>query len=197
MMAKVRLLEISSCIKKGGYHRAKGGAAQGGKRYRYARLDKPGDAGLYFCMSSGARLEKLTIENFGGIKHLEMDVSPFTVLIGPQSVGKSITAKVLYFLRSLPWILSSAAERDNVVGFEDAGRSFYSQVQRDAASFFRSAEIDRLISRFGTFLARLKERSPLMFGIFKTEIGAKVANELLGGIYLRQGNEDIAREAGR
>ena len=67
-------------------------------------------------MPKGARLEKLTIENFAGIKHLEMDVSPFTVLIGPQSVGKSLTAKVLYFFKSLPYTLYYAAMLDELTG---------------------------------------------------------------------------------
>ena len=47
-------------------------------------------------------MERLTIENYAGIKELDLEVKPFTVLIGPQSVGKSITAKLLYFFKSLP-----------------------------------------------------------------------------------------------
>ena len=47
-------------------------------------------------------MERLTIENYAGIKRLDLEVRPFTVLIGPQSVGKSITAKLLYFFKSLP-----------------------------------------------------------------------------------------------
>jgi ABC-type cobalamin/Fe3+-siderophores transport system ATPase subunit len=46
--------------------------------------------------------ERLIIENFAGITHLEIDVRPFTILIGPQSVGKSVTAKLLHFIRRLP-----------------------------------------------------------------------------------------------
>ena len=38
----------------------------------------------------------LIIENFAGIEHLRLDVHPITVIIGLQSVGKSITAKLVY-----------------------------------------------------------------------------------------------------
>ena len=35
--------------------------------------------------------ERLIIDNFKGISHLDLEVKPFTVLIGPQSVpGKSV-----------------------------------------------------------------------------------------------------------
>jgi hypothetical protein len=53
--------------------------------------------------------ERLTIENFKGIKHLDLEVKPFTVLIGPQSVGKSVVAKLLYYFKSLPWNVLRAA----------------------------------------------------------------------------------------
>ena len=44
---------------------------------------------------------RISIENFKGISSLELEVKPFTVLIGPQSVGKSVTAKLLFYFQSL------------------------------------------------------------------------------------------------
>ena len=46
--------------------------------------------------------EKLTIRNFVGIDKLELDIGGVTVLIGPQSVGKSVCAKLLYIFRGIP-----------------------------------------------------------------------------------------------
>ena len=46
--------------------------------------------------------EKLTIEGFAGIEHMELDLRKINILIGPQATGKSIVAKLLYFFRSLP-----------------------------------------------------------------------------------------------
>jgi hypothetical protein len=46
-------------------------------------------------------IERIVIENFKGIKKLDLEVRPFTVLIGPQSVGKSTTAKLLYFFKEI------------------------------------------------------------------------------------------------
>jgi len=253
-------------------------------------------------MPTGARLEKLTIENFAGIRHLEMDVSPFTVLIGPQSVGKSITAKVLYFFKTLPRTLLRAADRDDVLDLSDAiarsylelfpyrtsmdgnsmlswsgasdfglgikigsnrltisvpdqlreaydllvrkrkdgsrqspgmtndidlivkekaraekeflyavgeimpggirsgyfipaGRSFYAQIQRDAASFYSSAKIDPYVSEFGKLLAALKGTG--FWRLSNTNRGAahKLVKELLSGEYSREDNEDIILSA--
>jgi predicted ATP-dependent endonuclease of OLD family len=49
--------------------------------------------------------EHLEIEGFAGIKCLSLEVPPFTVLIGPQSVGKSIVAKLLYLFKKTPRFL--------------------------------------------------------------------------------------------
>jgi hypothetical protein len=222
--------------------------------------------------------ERLIIENFKGIAHLELEVKPFTVLIGPQSVGKSVAAKLLYYFKSLPQEVFNAATSLNeedpensldswLVGrfdkllprpnraagksflqysfgqasislqsdgddyfpwqirlpkflrdefktlkaaylarvkaktnqdvgsfmelwssravlqegylrniedksgqrmppllpFIPAGRSFYAQVEKDAASFFESANVDPFVAQFGKFLAYLKDpSSPLV-----------------------------------
>ncbi len=44
--------------------------------------------------------EKLIINNFAGIKHLELCLNEINILIGPQASGKSITAKLLYYFKS-------------------------------------------------------------------------------------------------
>ncbi|NDV22561.1 AAA family ATPase [Desulfovibrio sp. JC022] len=44
---------------------------------------------------------KLLIENFYNIKHAELDFKKFNILIGPQAAGKSLIAKVLYFLEEV------------------------------------------------------------------------------------------------
>jgi hypothetical protein len=54
-------------------------------------------------------VERLQIQKFAGIKNLQIDLRPFTVLIGPQSVGKSVVAKFLYFFQRLPNLLEWAA----------------------------------------------------------------------------------------
>jgi len=41
--------------------------------------------------------EKLTIEGFAGIEHVEIDLRKINILIGPQATGKSIVAKLLYY----------------------------------------------------------------------------------------------------
>ena len=66
-------------------------------------------------------IERIVIENFKGIKKLELEVRPFTVLIGPQSVGKSTTAKLLYFFKNIAREAMNAA-------MSDAGTSLETQL---------------------------------------------------------------------
>ncbi len=46
-------------------------------------------------------MENLLINNFAGLKSVNIDVKPVTGLIGPQASGKSIIAKLLYFFREI------------------------------------------------------------------------------------------------
>jgi AAA ATPase domain len=75
------------------------------------------------CLSKP--LERLTIENFAGIKQLDLEIRPFTVLIGPQSVGKSITAKLLYFFKSVPLALLRAANSETQSSPEDVALKLF------------------------------------------------------------------------
>ncbi len=45
-------------------------------------------------------MEKLTVKNFLTIREAELEVTPFTIIIGPQASGKSVLAKLVYFFRS-------------------------------------------------------------------------------------------------
>jgi hypothetical protein len=63
-------------------------------------------------------IERIVIENFKGIKKLDLEVRPFTVLIGPQSVGKSITAKLLYFFKDIARETLEAALYDSETSLE-------------------------------------------------------------------------------
>ena len=45
--------------------------------------------------------ESLSINNFLGVSNLDIKIGDFTLLIGPQAVGKSITLKLIYFFRKI------------------------------------------------------------------------------------------------
>ncbi len=45
-------------------------------------------------------IEKLRIENFAGINLLEFELNKINILLGPQALGKSITAKLLFYFKS-------------------------------------------------------------------------------------------------
>lgn len=47
-------------------------------------------------------MEKLTIDNFLVLSKVDIPIKKINIVIGPQSVGKSIIAKVLYFIYTIP-----------------------------------------------------------------------------------------------
>lgn len=59
-------------------------------------------------------METILIENFLSIKRVEIQVMPFTVLIGPQASGKSIVTKLLHFCKNIHSILND--EMVNLTG---------------------------------------------------------------------------------
>jgi hypothetical protein len=236
--------------------------------------------------------ERLLIERFAGIEHLDLDPRPFTVLIGPQSVGKSITAKLLFFFKSIPLVLYAAALDDTDLNtgeivsqrfdealpspthsggaaritystgdteialqhtgkvdsrwevhlpkalhkafselkrglreegddddireaneaskeayqksveemypgsfdrprFVPAGRSFFTQIERDFASYFESASLDPFIAEFGKFLAHVKGRMRIREYLPASKPATALAEELLSGRYAREGKEEV------
>lgn len=64
-------------------------------------------------------IETLTIKGFAGIESLEIQTRPFTVIIGPQSVGKSIVAKLLFFFKHAPRTLYLAALKGAKISAND------------------------------------------------------------------------------
>jgi hypothetical protein len=51
-----------------------------------------------FSSGRGSAMRKLTVKNFSVIKDAELEFGKITVLIGPQSSGKSLLCKLAYFL---------------------------------------------------------------------------------------------------
>ena len=56
-------------------------------------------------------MERIRINNFAGLKEVNLEVSQVTGFIGPQASGKSIIAKLLYFFRGTASWLPDAAFR--------------------------------------------------------------------------------------
>lgn len=46
-------------------------------------------------------MQKIVIDNFGPVKHAEIEITPLLILIGEQATGKSTIAKLIYFFKSL------------------------------------------------------------------------------------------------
>ncbi len=74
--------------------------------------------------------EKIVIENFAGIKHIELSLREINVLIGPQASGKSICVKLLYYFKNLPYKILRSAE--NV----ESKTEFKKVLERDFKQYF-------------------------------------------------------------
>jgi hypothetical protein len=75
--------------------------------------------------------------------------------------------------------------------FIPAGRSFYAQIERDAASFYSTANIDPYVSEFGRLFSALKRAAFWNVTNVDTKTARKLVNELLSGEYIREDNEDL------
>jgi len=63
--------------------------------------------------------ERLLIHNFAGLSNLEIEFENITILIGPQSTGKSICAKSIYYFRTfIPDLFSSIEKEQNKREFD-------------------------------------------------------------------------------
>ncbi len=56
--------------------------------------------------------ETLEINDFAGIKHIELDLRKINILIGPQATGKSVCAKLVYYFKSFTNEMLMAFEND-------------------------------------------------------------------------------------
>lgn len=56
--------------------------------------------------------EGIEIENFGCIDYIKLDINKINILIGPQAVGKSLTAKLLYFFKNIFQDIRYIVERE-------------------------------------------------------------------------------------
>ncbi len=64
--------------------------------------------------------ERLSVENFAGMRHVVLDIGRLNLLIGPQATGKSVCAKLLYFFRTFDkQIVQAAMEGKSKREFKD------------------------------------------------------------------------------
>lgn len=55
-------------------------------------------------------VERLIIDNFAGIEHLEIEVKKINIMIGPQASGKSVCAKLLFYFKEFIFELIKSVE---------------------------------------------------------------------------------------
>ncbi|KJR43137.1 hypothetical protein MCHI_000946 [Candidatus Magnetoovum chiemensis] len=71
-------------------------------------------------------MERLKIRNFLNIKEADFDVKRLNFIIGPQSCGKSIIAKLIYFFR-MCYCLESYIRPDNAAPFREQAVSTFKE----------------------------------------------------------------------
>ena len=56
-------------------------------------------------------MERLIVDNFLNLKHIDIDVAKINIIIGRQAQGKSVLAKLVYFFKQLPdWLKNDIYE---------------------------------------------------------------------------------------
>lgn len=76
--------------------------------------------------------EKLIIKNFAGFDHIEIDLKPINIFIGPQAAGKSVIIKLVYFFKSLIYEYTTYSENIDIL----KGNGFSFLVSRDFKEYF-------------------------------------------------------------
>jgi AAA15 family ATPase/GTPase len=76
-------------------------------------------------------MEKLTIENFAGIEHMEFEFKSINLLIGESGTGKSVAIKLLFFFKRF---LNDLASRRNI--FNSEGKKYIVREQTDRFKIF-------------------------------------------------------------
>ena len=133
-------------------------------------------------------MRKLTVKNFSVIKEAELEFGKFTVLIGPQSSGKSLLCKLAYFcIEIVPQIANDLMSNNRLLGdlnvslqseFKDwfpvttwSGKAFLITWEQSsgAVSVIRcSGGLETLYFDFGTeFNAYFQHRSSTQSNIFQ------------------------------
>jgi len=60
-------------------------------------------------------MAKLIVKNFSCIKHAELDIANFTIIIGEQASGKSLLSKLVYFSQRIPPNLEGLFEAEKTI----------------------------------------------------------------------------------
>lgn len=121
-------------------------------------------------------MQKIIVENFGPIKHAEVELRDFVVLIGEQASGKSTLAKLVYFFNSLgnefTLIASKTKADDRTKLLEELAREttrkfaryfgFPPLLSRFKIRFYFSVETDKYVE------LHLEQKSPKDFSVHST-----------------------------
>lgn len=90
-------------------------------------------------VSNKRDISNIKINNFGIIKYADIDISPFTVLIGPNSCGKSFAAKLIHCLSLTP------DEDISKIGLKHVSDSFNSLIENNSQVFELIDEINNYL----------------------------------------------------
>lgn len=91
-------------------------------------------------------MEILHIKNFACIQELTLEINEICVLIGPQSSGKSLTAKLLHFFRTIDTTFTGSASRYLVRIFSARNTLANRPINQICDSVFRGVNEDLTIA---------------------------------------------------
>jgi hypothetical protein len=91
-------------------------------------------------------MQRIVIDNFGPIKHLDLPIRDLTLLIGPNAGGKSLVAKLAFFFNRLWEVLLEDFEYARFKG--KVGEDHMSPAQAGYEAFLRGERLPKLFHYF-------------------------------------------------
>ena len=94
-------------------------------------------------------MEKLTIDNFLVLSKVDIPIKKINIVIGPQSVGKSIIAKILYFIYTIPseireGIFEGSNEKEIFEGITESFKKIFPPQYWSMSTFLITYKLDDL-----------------------------------------------------
>lgn len=136
-------------------------------------------------------MERLIVDNFLNLKHIELDVAKINIIIGRQAQGKSILAKLLYFFKDffINYRLS-VTEGQNKRDFDQSVKEEFTRMFPEYSWIYEQFKIIYKINEYEIILENNKNKSNVYkFKLNYSDKLSRLRNKLIKDIEKNQDSE--------